>query len=163
MNITILILIYIYIYSICDYEEQTCLCDPSLFPLYVFSGLPLSVYRCCMLHRSVLLERLEKKRGRRKKKAKKKLRDASIQYGEKKKKRMILFCFLIEKKSRVREKGVGGTRKRKRNSGKTRALITSLNDLLVRSRCHCRRSWIPAAHKTENKNKKMMKELSFSL
>ena len=74
LNITLLLLINIYIYSICDYEEHTSLCDPFLFSLYAFSGLLLSIYRCCRLHRAVL-ERLEKKK-KKKKKGKKKLRDA---------------------------------------------------------------------------------------
>ena len=89
------------------------MCDPFLFSLYAFSGLPLSVSRCPMLRRAVL-ERLKKKR-KRKKKGKKFARcDASIQYEEGKGRRTIFFCFFIEKKAGLEKEGVGDEKEKKK-------------------------------------------------
>jgi hypothetical protein len=91
---------------------------PFFFPLYVFSGLPLSVYRCCMLHRSVLLERLEKKR-RRKKKRQKKITRCVYPIWREKKEENDFFLLLNRKKVGLEKEGVGG-REREREAAARR-------------------------------------------
>jgi len=93
----------------------------SLLSLYAFSGLSLLVSRCSIL-RVVRYSRTagkkedeeeEKSEG---KKAKKKLRDTAIQYGEGKGRRTIFFVVLLsieEKKSRARKRGYRGREKEK--------------------------------------------------
>lgn len=91
--------------SICDYEEQTSLCDLScsfLLRMYLM-GCPSSFMSLYAPSCSTRITRGKKRRRR------KKRQNASIQYrGEKKKRRTIFFLLLDrrgEKKSRAKGKG----------------------------------------------------------
>ena len=90
---------------------------------------------------------MQRARAPRKKRGKRQ-RIASIDDGENE--RRTIFRFSIgkkRKKRRPRERGREG--ERQRESGKARALITSLNGSLARrSRCHRGRWWVPAVRQT---------------
>jgi hypothetical protein len=137
-------------YSLCDYEERTSLCDLSFFfSSYVFSGL-LHVFL------SLYAESCgTRKAGKRRKKGEKKAKRCAMRCDamhlfniERKREERFFFVPLDRKKSSQGKRVVGEQERERERNGKARALITSLNGSLARSRCHCRRSWVPAAHKT---------------
>ena len=87
------------VYSICDYEEQTSLCDLSSFLLRMYlMGCPPSFLPCST--------RVTRKRETEKKRQNAVQCDASIQYKGKKEKNDF-FCFSIEKKPGQRKRVVG--------------------------------------------------------
>ena len=118
-------------YSICDYEEQTSLCDlfsPFSFPPYVFSVLPfvfLTVFFSpCACGFSSGSEKKKRTRRRRRRKRRHVMRcGASIQYGENE--RRTIFLRLNErekeeKRSRAKKRGWRETSERERERKSTR-------------------------------------------
>lgn len=108
-------------------------------------GYPSSFLSLCVVYREVSTRVTRKKKKTEKKKKGKTLCDA-IHLSNSEEKKEERFFLLLDKKPGQRKRVVREWEK-KRN-GKARALITSLNGSLARSRCHCRRSWVPTAHKT---------------